>query len=199
MFKRFTPEARQVVLEAQEHAVRLGHDWIGCEHLLLAVADPMTPVGSLLTEKGAPLQALEEAISVVIGPGPLESDDSLLLATLGIDAEEVRQAVEATFGSGALNAARTRERRGRRRRLSRRRGPCITSPARPPFTPKAKRCLELSLRESLRRKHDHIGVEHIALALLSRDDTAAWQVLLHVGIEPDQLRRAIEELTHRPT
>ena len=196
MFKRFTPEARQVVRRAQEHAVRLGHGWIGCEHILLAVADPATPVGALVTEGGAPPQAVEEAISVVIGPGAVESDDKLLLATLGIDAEEVRQAVEATFGSGALSAARTGERRGRRCRLGRRRAPCLGSPSRPSFTPKAKRCLELSLRESLRLRHDHVGVQHIALALLSRDDTAAWQVLLHLGVVPDQLRRAIEEPDH---
>ena len=135
----------------------------------------------------------------MVGPGSVESDDKLLLATLGIDAEEVRQAVEATFGSGALSGARTSERRGRRRRLRHRRAACATSPGRSPLTPKAKRCLELSLRESLRLKHDHVGLEHIALALLSQDDTAAWQVLLHVGVDPDQLRRAVEEALHRWT
>ena len=197
MFNRFTPQARQVVRQAQEHAVRLGHDWIGCEHLLLAVADPRTAVGVLISRAGASQAALEEAVAVVVGPGSVESDDKLLLATLGIDAEEVRQAVEATFGSGALSGARTSERRGRRRRLRHRRAACASSPGRSPLTPKAKRCLELSLRESLRLEHDHVGLEHIALALLSRDDTAAWQVLLHVGVDPDQLRRAVEEAHHR--
>jgi len=38
---------------------------------------------------------------------------------------------------------------------------------------------------------------HITLALLARDDTVAWQVLLHVGVRPDDLRQAIEE-AHGP-
>ena len=63
---------------------------------------------------------------------------------------------------------------------------------------RAKRCLELSLREALRLKHTHIGVEHITLALLARTDTVAWQVLLHVGVRPDDLRQALEEALGPP-
>jgi ATP-dependent Clp protease ATP-binding subunit ClpA len=37
MFERFTPDARTVVVHAQEHARRLGHRYIGCEHLLLGI------------------------------------------------------------------------------------------------------------------------------------------------------------------
>ena len=37
MFERFTADARKVVADAQQHARRLGHHYIGCEHLLLAV------------------------------------------------------------------------------------------------------------------------------------------------------------------
>ena len=39
MFERFTEGARQVVVRAQENARRLGHNYIGCEHLLLAAAE----------------------------------------------------------------------------------------------------------------------------------------------------------------
>jgi len=38
MFERFTDTARRVVAQAQEDARRLGHHYIGCEHLLLAAA-----------------------------------------------------------------------------------------------------------------------------------------------------------------
>jgi len=196
MFGRFTPGARQLLVRAQEQAIGMGHCWIGCEHLLLAVADTRTREGGLLRKKGATPHAVEEAIAAVIGREACDGDDKILLAGLGIDADAVREAVEATFGAGALGAAPTTVRRRRRRRLGRLRAQCTPSPC-PQFTPRAKRCLGLSSREALRLKHTHIGVEHITLALLARDDTVAWQVLLHVGVRPDDLRQAIEE-AHGP-
>ncbi len=192
MFERFTAEARHLLVQAQEHAVRRGHGWIGCEHLLLAVADTQSPAGSLLREAGASPEALKEAAGAVLGSNGIDGDDTLLLATLGIDVEAVTRAAEATFGSDALQAARGTRRRRRRGRPSVRCSPC------PQFTPKAKRCLELSLREALRLEDRHIGVEHITLALLARDDTVAWAVLLHVGVIPDDLCRAVEAAYRSP-
>ena len=43
MFERFTGTARHVVVQAQEDARRLGHNYIGCEHLLLAAAAAAEP------------------------------------------------------------------------------------------------------------------------------------------------------------
>lgn len=200
MLKRFTREAREVVVRSQEHARRLGHHSVGCEHLLVAAAESSTPTGALLREHGVRPEALEEAIGAVIGlgPGPANNDDKVVLATLGIDLDEVSRAVEASFGPYALELARThRPPRGWNRVRLRRHAAGATSPWRP-FTPKAKRALELALRESLRLKHDNVSVEHIALALLGRDDTAAWKVLLHVGAMPGELRRAIERAHRRP-
>ena len=201
MFKRFTREAREVVVRSQEHARRLGHHSVGCEHLLVAAAESSTPTGALLREHGVRIEALEEAIEAVIGlgPRPADNDDRVVLATLGIDLDEVCRAVEASFGPGALELTRTRRpRRGWDRVRRRRWAAGRTGAPFRPFTPKAKRALELALREALRLEHDHIGVEHIALALLGRNDTAAWKVLLHVGVVPADLRRVIER-DHRRT
>jgi len=137
VFERFTAEARHLLVQAQEHAVRRGHGWIGCEHLLLAVADTQSPAGSLLREAGASPEALKEAAGAVLGSNGIDGDDKLLLATLGIDVEAVTRAAEATFGSDALQAARGTRRRRRRGRPSVRCGP---GPS-PQFTPRAKRCL----------------------------------------------------------
>ena len=84
--------------------------------------------------------------------------------------------------------------RRRRRRVGRRRRArsCTTPSPWRPFTPRAKRCLETSLREALSRGHRFIGVDHVALALLARDDTVAWAVLLHLGIGPEELRRQVD-------
>lgn len=189
MFERFTPESRQVVVRAQEHARRLHHGWIGCEHVLVGVAESPSSAGALFRDRGAQPAALSGAILALIGQGPGDNDDKVALAGLGIDLDEVRQAVEANFGPGSLESTTTR---WRRRRLGGRRAHCRVATGNLPFTSRAKRCLELSLRESLRLKHGFIGVEHIALALLARDDTVAWEVLVRIGIDPSELRRGIE-------
>ena len=52
MFERFTDSARAVVVRAQEDARRLGHNYIGCEHLLLAVVQANEPAAAVLREEG---------------------------------------------------------------------------------------------------------------------------------------------------
>ena len=194
MFERFTAEARAVVGAAEQHARRLRHGWVGCEHLLLAVAASPAPAGALLRRAGAGPEAVEGAIVAAIGSGRGDGDDEVALASLGIDLAQVRDAVEATFGPGALDPAPScRKRRGLRRRR-----PSV--PARTatlPFTPRAKRCLELSLREALRRRDEHIGVEHVALSLLALDGTAARAILRVLGVATDELRRSIEQSYRR--
>jgi ATP-dependent Clp protease ATP-binding subunit ClpC len=46
-----------------------------------------------------------------------------------------------------------------------------------PFTPRSKKCLELSLRESLQLGHDYIGTGHLLLGLISEGDGVAITVL----------------------
>ena len=61
-----------------------------------------------------------------------------------------------------------------------------------PFTPRAKKVLELSLREALRLRHRHIGTEHILLGLLREGDGLAAAVLTEAGVDIDDLRRRID-------
>jgi ATP-dependent Clp protease ATP-binding subunit ClpA len=60
MFERFTVEARTVVVHAQEHARRLGHRYVGCEHLLLAAASTDQPASAVLREQGITPERVEE-------------------------------------------------------------------------------------------------------------------------------------------
>jgi ATP-dependent Clp protease ATP-binding subunit ClpC len=57
-----------------------------------------------------------------------------------------------------------------------------------PFTPRAKKCLELSLRESLALGHDYIGTGHLLLGLISEGRGVAITVLNTLGANLDQLR-----------
>ena len=68
-----------------------------------------------------------------------------------------------------------------------------------PFTPRAKKCLELSLREALKLNHRHIDTGHLLLALISQDDCVAVQVLSGLGTDLGQLRaRVISEIEENP-
>ena len=90
------------------------------------------------------------------------------LESLGMSLEAVRQQVEEIIGRGQ-------------------RGPS----GHIPFTPRAKTVLELSLREAVRLGDDHIGTEHILLALTEEDESAAAHFLARFGADPVSIRRQV--------
>jgi ATP-dependent Clp protease ATP-binding subunit ClpC len=63
-----------------------------------------------------------------------------------------------------------------------------------PFTPRAKKVLELSLREALSLEHQYIGPEHILLGLITEGHGVAVEVLRVLGAEPEQVRAQVIEL-----
>ena len=235
MFERFTTDARTVVSDAQQHARRLGHRYIGCEHLLLALVGMEQPAAEVMRESGVTPGRVEQQILRLIGLGTgadLFADlDREALAAIGIDLDAVRARIEARFGVDALDHA-AQVSRSRRRRRSRRRPSRALSPhlrrrfrrwrcarrtsrqdtraqARPtpatgryrtggavprghlPFTARAKKTLEIALREARAERDTQIGVQHIALALLAIDSGAVPPILTALGVSPKILRAAI--------
>ena len=223
MFERFTDAARHVVAQAQEDARRLGHNYIGCEHLLLATAAAGEPAGAVLRDQGVTPERVEAEILRTIGQGPtadpLGGLDRQALASIGIDLDVVRARIEAAFGpdalTGALPAA-CRSRRPawgkgplaeltrRRRRRARRHAPLSAGRFRQrpasagpapgghiPFTPRAKKSLELSLREAKALHDNYIGVQHLTLALLALNDGMVPVILTALGVPAVSLRAAI--------
>ncbi len=170
MFERFTPDAREVVVLAQEEARALRHDAIGSEHLLLSLLRLHTPTTAVLRRHGLDHDAVAGAVAARAGGEDLDGE---ALRTLGIDLDAVRDVAEATFGPGALDAPRRRRRRG--------------SPAHIPFTAGAKKVLELSLREALAMRSRSITDGHIALGLL-RGGGTALALLRERGVDPEALR-----------
>jgi ATP-dependent Clp protease ATP-binding subunit ClpC len=63
-----------------------------------------------------------------------------------------------------------------------------------PFTPRAKKVLELSLREALQLSHNYIGTEHILLGLLREGEGVAAQVLQQLGADLDRVRQTVIQL-----
>jgi ATP-dependent Clp protease ATP-binding subunit ClpA len=65
-----------------------------------------------------------------------------------------------------------------------------------PFTPRAKKVLELSLREALQLGHNYIGTEHILLGLIREGEGVAAQVLVKLGADLNRVRQQVIELLH---
>src|SRR5580658_8939371 len=63
-----------------------------------------------------------------------------------------------------------------------------------PFTPRAKKVLELSLRESLQLGHNYIGTEHLLLGLISESRGVAAQVLVKLGADLSRVRHRVIDL-----
>ncbi|MCC9146795.1 MULTISPECIES: Clp protease N-terminal domain-containing protein [unclassified Arthrobacter] len=183
MFERFTKQARESVIAAQEEARTLKATQILPVHVLLsavatAEASP-SPLASVLTGYGltpAQLRADLQAMGQDAG-----FDDAAALESVGIDLDEVRRAVEAQFGEGALDAAEPSERR---------RGLFGSRKGHIPFNRGAKAVLENSLRESIARKDGYIGTEHLLLGVLRGADPAALS-LISRHVQPEELRARI--------
>ncbi len=211
MFERFTDAARAIVVEAQGHARRLGHSYIGCEHLLLAAAGKDEPAGAVLREWGVTPEAVEKEIVRLAGARDAATLFSRLdreaLASIGIDLDQVQAKIEARFGAGALTrdlSSRPGRRRGllravppRRRRRSApggvpaRAGRPTAGGGHIPFTPRAKKCLALSLREARTLGDNYLGTEHLTLALAGMKDGAVPPILSALGAPPAAVRAAI--------
>jgi ATP-dependent Clp protease ATP-binding subunit ClpA len=179
MFERFTDGARGAVHGAQRHAGALHHGWIGTEHLLLGLLDDREGRAARLLEHWAvDGDWVRAEVERIIGRGEPDLDADAL-ATLGIDLDAVRERVERTFGAGALSGSR-RCRRGLLR------GPSL------PFTPRAKKALELSLREAIAMGDHFIGGEHLLLGIAREGEGVAAQILRSRGVDRAAVRAALE-------
>jgi len=98
---------------------------------------------------------------------------AVTLKALGISLAPVRQQVEEIIGSGQE-----------------------TPQGHIPFTPRAKKVLELSLRESRQLGHDYIGTEHILLGLIREGNGVAAQVLVKLGADQNRVRQQVIQLLH---
>ncbi len=182
MFERFTTDARRVITRALEVSTELRHDYLGTEHLLIAVAETGATIPTRALEACGfdPTRAREE-LERIAQPCPdddLGDADAAALRSIGVDLDEVRRRTEEVFGPGAL--ARRRRWHGLRRSRV-----CGL-----PFTPKAKQAIELALREAVRREDRWIGPGHVLLGLLRLDAMSA-QLVATQGVDLERLRAEV--------
>jgi ATP-dependent Clp protease ATP-binding subunit ClpC len=107
------------------------------------------------------------------------------LESLGISLEAVRRQVEEVIGQGEEVRHRVEEIIGQGQ---------AAPTGHIPFTPRAKKVLELSLREALQIGHNYIGTEHMLLGLIREGEGVAAQVLQKLGADLDRVRQQVIQL-----
>ncbi|CAN5193317.1 hypothetical protein BH20ACT22_BH20ACT22_03430 [soil metagenome] len=198
MFERFTHSARQVVVLAQTEAQSLRHNYIGTEHLLLGLLGETEGLAArVLNELGVDRDDIHKGVVNYVGAGPVNQPDAAALDAIGIDLDAVRRRVEEAFGPNALERTRAARTRAEKRRGFLGRGHRRScGEGHIPFTPRAKKTLELSLREALALGHGYIGTEHILLGLLREGQGLAALLLSREDIKFEVVRRRmVEELS----
>ncbi|MDA0375131.1 MAG: ATP-dependent Clp protease ATP-binding subunit [Planctomycetota bacterium] len=94
-----------------------------------------------------------------------------VLKNMNIDLEKVRHEVEKIVKTG----------------------PSMVTMGQLPFTPRAKKVLELSMEEASQLNHNYIGTEHLLLGLIKENEGIAAQVLMNLGVKLDEVREEVLE------
>jgi hypothetical protein len=141
---------------------RLGHPYLGDEHLLLGIlAHGANPAAAMLVERGLELAAARAEIArIVAESGPFLRDDAALLAEFGVDVERMRRQLESTFGTLAVHEAVRQVRRRPWWRGRARHSPLCG----PPYL--IKRAQHIACTTAGKRGEAEIGPRHLLYGVL---------------------------------
>jgi ATP-dependent Clp protease ATP-binding subunit ClpA len=191
VFDRCDADATTVVETALEEARRLGPNYLGTEHLLLALVRhrELLPesVAVMLPDDATMLDAAVDTL----GAEPA-AEDAELLKVVGIDLDQVRSAVRQTFGADAL------DRLGRRRvhqpwqpwRRPTRRCTSLLAGAMS-VAPRVKQALERGLLDAARRQRDAIDPAALLLGMLEVEASMSNELLRRTGVDLDGLHQLL--------
>jgi ATP-dependent Clp protease ATP-binding subunit ClpA len=178
VYERFTDQARKVVQAAEEEAERLNFEYIGTEHILLAlVSEDCCVAANVLKHMDiglARIQTEVEKLAVSFPPvlaaalPPIEP-----MPKVSENAEKQAGNLNKNFESGehAL-LGRLREEPG----------------AKLPQTPRVKKVIESAEKEARNLNQDYVGTEHLLLGLLREEHGVAAQILMNMGLTLDDVR-----------
>jgi ATP-dependent Clp protease ATP-binding subunit ClpA len=187
VFDRCDADTTTVLETALEQARRLGHNYLGTEHLLLALVRhrELLPesVAVMLPDDAAMLSPALDTLGAEPAP-----QDAELLKVVGIDLAEVRSAVCQTFGADAL------DRLGRRRvhqpwqpwRRPTRRCTSLLAGAMS-VAPRVKQALERGLLDATRRQRDGIDPAALLLGMLEVEGAMSNELLRRTRVDLDGL------------
>ena len=193
MFEHCDPNTMIVVDTALQQARDFGHNYVGTEHLLLALVRhrDLLPasVGALLPRA----EDVESRLAAHMGE-PARPRDAELLKLVGIDLEEVRASVRRSFGSDAL------DRLGRRRvhqpwqpwrRPSRRCTSLLAGSM--SAASRFKEAFERARRDSERRHREFIDPVTLLVGMIDVEDAMSNRLLRDTGVDPHVVRQVARE------
>ncbi|GAA2760859.1 Clp protease N-terminal domain-containing protein [Actinopolymorpha rutila] len=157
MLDHWPPPARQVMELANQESDQMRHSYVGCEHILAALATYPAHATDVLIRNGLDVASIRSELDRLVDEGVLPPpwrNDADLLRTLGVDLDAVRHNLEAAFGADAMERAT--------RRASRRTG--WHGLAGKPLL--IKRAFQFAGEERRRLGHTQMTSEHILLGLL---------------------------------
>ena len=191
MFDRCDADATTVVETALEEARRLGHNYLGTEHLLLALVHHREflpdSVRVMLPNDAVMLSAAVDTLGAEPAP-----PDAELLKVVGVDLDEVRSAVRQTFGADALDQL------GRRRvhqpwqpwrRPTRRCTSMLAGVTR--VAPRVKQAFDRGRLDAARRQRDAIDPPALLLGMLETEGAMSNQLLRRTGVDFDRLHQLL--------
>jgi len=157
----------------------LNHNYIGTEHILLGLIYEGEGIAAKSLESlGISLAGVRSQVVEIIGRGKQVRLDPIASEVEDSSAEE-REAVPDPIAIEVEDSS-AEEREAASGHI--------------PFTPRAKKVLELALREALQLGHNYIGTEHILLGLIREGEGVAAQVLVKLGAELTRVRQQVIEL-----
>lgn len=180
MIVRYRKDAHRALEAARNEARALSHNYVGTEHLLLALTVGDFGVASrVLAELGVTEARLKRQVSHELDTisDDLTDTDARALASIGIDLDEVRHSLAQTFGPSALDNP----------------PPCPTGT---PFTDKALKAMHATPRHARRLGHWSVGPEHLLIALMDDEGTLAVRLIERLGITPDSVRERVLQTIH---
>ncbi|MBF0559055.1 MAG: ATP-dependent Clp protease ATP-binding subunit [Nitrospirae bacterium] len=146
MFEKFTERGRKIIIYAKEEAERRNNDYLGTEHLLLAI---------LREEDSVPLTIIKK---------------------MGLTVDEIKFEVEKNLPIGGN----------------------ILTFGDIPFTPRAKKVLELAIEEARLLGHNYIGSEHLLLGIIREDEGVAGKIIRNLGANLLAARQLTINLAIKP-
>ena len=139
MWQYFTERSKKVIQLAHREALRMGHDVIGTEHILM---------GLVAEDDGVAARILQSS---------------------GVTLEELRNVVEQFVGRGDQKS----------------------KPVDLPLSPRAKKVLDLAMREAKGMSVNYVGTEHILLGLISEGEGVAAQIIASTGMDVEKIRAEV--------
>jgi len=197
MTEHLTRDAGAISIRAYEHAIRLGHAYLGAEHYLLALAAAGQPAGAVLRSRGVTPERVEAQIVALSGAGLFGDLDRDALTSIGIDVDAVRAATEASFGRAALARTARDVHRGPGRFSPRRRAGATRDGVFLPHGPGTNQALLSARREAAAGHVVQADVEHIARGILAVSEGLVPAILSRLGTSGPALSAAIAD-RYRP-